>query len=630
VRYEVDVASLPTDIAANICARVSPATPPPAQHRLPLGPDFRLALVQPIADAGPPGSPARAEKLREVAARAVFPSGKKAGKPVGISSLRAWLADYDAKGAVPLMRRKPRADKGAARVIAWREWDRAMAAAGVPEAEQRKMVATMHAKVLGCWAAGEASAANIQFIMTPELRALADAAGLALPEADMARLCRMPLHFAGRKDRRRARMANIKRNDAAGWAANNTPRVRRHRDGMRPMDQLAADVRHSDILYRRPDGSLATAKIVCFLDLATNRLFTRPFLLPKGEMIRREHVLTALRDLADDPAWGLWRGLYMDNGGEFKAGLAADDLPHLVGLVRQMHGEASADGCGNITSRPYNPQSKVIEGAFSILTRSVEPVYAGYIGGNRMAKKTQNQGRAPEPMQGDEAAIIACFQEQIALYNAKSQGKKSHLKGRSPDEAFAAACAEGWRAIVMDPGEFSLCFGPDEWRVVQPGGELQIAGRAFHDHGRKLTTMVGERVRVRLPILAPDRVVVLTDKDEPLLVAEVVPVFAFNDREGAKAHSRGRRGAAMAAKDTARGAAKVNLPAMRNAAVAALPKVAPPAPAAVATLHPVLREAAETCPVAPVPHRRQAEEKRRADEAFAAQQALAEAYRRAG
>ncbi len=45
------------------------------------------------------------------------------------------------------------------------------------------------------------------------------------------------------------------------------------------------------------------------------------------------------------------------------------------------------------TNRAYNPQSKVIETLFASLEKSVFSQLPGYIGGNRMRKKVENQGR---------------------------------------------------------------------------------------------------------------------------------------------------------------------------------------------------------------------------------------------
>lgn len=625
-RYEVAVTSLPADVAARISSDPAAEMRP----RVALGTGWRLSLVRRIIQAGPPGSEARAAELRDLARKEFYRDGKRAGAPIAERTLRAWVATHERDGAVPLMRRTPRADRGRSRVIAWREWDKALCDAGISDARQREIAASLDADVRGLWANGETSAANIRFSMTVRCRTLLDAAGVALPEAAMARLCLMPLHYAGQKDRRRARVAYIKRTDAARWASHHAPRGRRHRDGMRPMDLVAVDVRHSDILYQRPDGSLATPKIVAFQDLATNRIFARPFLLPKGESIRREHVLIAMRDLATDPAWGLWRGLYLDNGSEFSLGLAAEDITNLVDLVRRINGEEAARACGDIRSRPYNPQSKVIEGTFSTFTRSIEPVYAGFIGGNRMAKKTQNQGRAPAPMPGDEAEILAQFARMVDFYNAKPQ-QKGHNKGLSPNEKFASFVndpASPWGAIVLDPLEFGLTFGPEEWRTVQPGGELHIRNRIMT--APELAAMVGEKVRVRLPILDASRAVVLTDKNEPRVVVREAGAAGMRDLAGVRRHDGARSAASRAAAAAAHGAASIDPAAARGAAVAALPPPVPVVPAAIASVHPVLREEAQaSAGVTPMPQRA-AEQRRRKDEFAESRRIVAEALRRAG
>jgi len=625
-RYEVAIASLPPNLAARIDAAAAPQAP----ARVALGADWRLSLVRRIADAGPPGSEERAAELRDVAQSAFYRGGKRAGAPIAERTLRAWVATYERAGAVPLLRHAPRADRGRSRIIAWREWDKALSGAGVPEARQHAIAANLNADVRGLWAGGETSAANIRFSMTVRSRALLDGAGLALPEADMARLCLMPLHYAGEKSRRRARIAHIKRTDAARWASHHVPRVRRHRNGMRPMDLVAVDVRHSDILYRRPDGNLATPKIVAFQDLATNRIFAHPSMLPKGQGIRREHVLSAMRDSATDPAWGLWSGLYLDNGSEFALGLAAEDITTLVDLVRRIHGEEVARACGDIRSRPYNPQSKVIEGTFSTFTRSFEPVYPGFIGGNRMAKKTHNQGRAPVPLPGGEAEILAQFAMMVDFYKAKPQ-QKGHCKGLSPNQKFAAFVgdpAQPWGAIVLDPVEFGLTFGPDEWRTVQPGGELHIRNRVMAAPG--LAAMVGEKVRVRLPILDAARAVVLTDKNEPMMVVREVGAMGMRDLVGARQHGGGRRAASQVAAAAARGATNIDPAAARGAAVAALPPPVAGAPIAVALVHPVLSEAAKAgADVAQMPQRA-AEKRRRKDDVAESRRIIVEALRRAG
>lgn len=566
--------------------------------------------------------------IQTIAGRATYPSGKRAGKPIAERTLRAWVKAAESGGVLRVAGAARRADRGKARVIAWREWDRAMREAGVPEDRQREIAAQLDAEVRGLWGNGEASAAWVQFSMTARCQDLARAAGVELPQPAMNALCRMPLHFAGQKDRRRARMNHKRRTNAGGWHADNVRKTRRSSKDLRPMDLVSVDVRHSDIAYRRDDGSLATPKMIAFLDNATKRMFAKVFLLAKGEMIRREHVLVTLREMTSDPAWGLWRGLYLDGGSEFKLGKPLDDLAHLADLVRRIHGPDHATAVGNITSRPHNPQGKIIEGVFSEWTRSIEAPQPGYIGGNRMAKKTHNQGRAPKPMPGGETEILARFAKMVAAYNAKPK-QKGHIKGLSPNDAFAGHIEAGWQAIVLDPTEFNLAFlGQIFDRIVQPGGELQIGNRWFAH--RKLTVMVGEKARVGVPILDADRAVVLDDKDNPLMVLEPAEIFAMRDRAGARQHAKNRRDATQAAKEAAAGAARMDPIAARNAAVARLPVPVPNLPMATAMVHPVLRDAAELPRTVPALPRREADRRHLRAEEDEAREAVAWAWRDAG
>jgi hypothetical protein len=75
---------------------------------------------------------------------------------------------------------------------------------------------------------------------------------------------------------------------------------------------------------------------------------------------------------------------------------------------------------------------------------------------------------------------------------------------------------------------------------------------------------------------------------------------------------------------------KVDLRALRRKAVAASPQPHNHPPGAVATIDPVLKEAAKSVSLAPLPARREVESKRRADAKHDALMELGEAYRRAG
>lgn len=614
----------------NAIARKEGGKQPPAASARALvvaliGANYRQDIARHIAHAGPKGSPKRAAAFAEAVAGAVYGAGRKKGQQIGARTLRRWVVDYETRGLLS-NRRKGRADKGATRVIAWRMWDRAMDAAGIPKDRQIEIATAISNRVRSLWRSKVSSTANNQTLARKFCRDIAHAEGVGLDLEITDPLFCPPASFAGDRVRKRARLASIKQTDAGRYAADFTPRIRRHREGLAPLDMVAADVRHSDIIVTRPDGSEATPKMVAFLDLATNRVFSRIFLLPKGKAVTRRHVLTALRDLMADPAWGAPRALYIDNGGEFRLGMAADDLANLVALIRDVHGfdigvfdrEDIDAHIGTIRSIAYNPQSKVIENTFSNLTRSIEPMFQGFIGGNRMAKKVENQGRKPTPMEGDLNAIQAQFQGMVDFYNAKPQ-QRGVIAGRSPNETFTTLVEKSdWGAILLDPGEFALAFGPDVRRTVMKGGELRIGSRFFRH--RELAPMVGESVMVRNPLLLDgSRVVVLADKGVPRLVADEVPIYGMSDAAGARDQARRTRELSEDITKAAEGTERLTISEEMTAYVQAVPAMPTPAPMGTATIHPVLR----TANAKPTPAKRAPASSNRAQ--FAALKALARA-----
>ncbi len=597
--YEVEIGSLPPSIQAQI--------PRPTQPDLPLiaplatSQDWRMRLVMAVLAAGDRASKARGDKIAELALSARYPFGKRSGQPIPARTIREWVASYEKRGMTALSRSR-RADRGRDRVIAWRGFDNAMEAAGVSEAVQKATADQITEFLKGLAKDGANSVANFQFLAGPKLRdlALKVAPGLTRPELDL--ICRMPVDFV-RNHTKKARLAYLKKSDAGGWAAKMVPTIRRDRSELKPMEMLAADVRHSDIFVQRPDGTLATPKFIAFMDLATNRIWVSIQIMPKGEMIRRQHVLAAFRDLFANPSWGVPQQLYLDNGGEFRVGLAADDLTAIAQLVRHtnaielgMFDAPELSKTGVLNSLPYRPKSKIIETIFSIYTRSIEPMFPGFAGGNRMVQKVENQGRAKAPMPGDEAEIQRQFAMMVDFYNARRQ-TKGHIKGLSPNEAFAKHVADGWKSIVCLPAEFTLAFGKDETRRVQTGGEFQC-GNDFYRHD-DLAIKVGERIRIRVPSLdANGRIPVLDDKGDVRCGAAVSPRFAMRDEAGAREQGRRTGGLNKQLKAEVAGVPTISVSENLSRAIAELPK--PPAPEQLATIsiHPLLRQAAtEPAPI---------------------------------
>jgi hypothetical protein len=547
----------------------------------------------------------RGEKIAELTLSERYPSGKRQGQLIPDRTIRAWVAAYERQGMTALARTR-RADRGKGRVIAWRCFDNAMNAAGVSENVQQATAEKIIELLKGLAKDGANSVANFQFVANPRLRdlALKAAPNLTRPQLDL--ICRMPVDFV-RRHTKKARLAYLKRSDAGGWAAKMVPTIRRDRSQLKPMEMVAADVRHSDIFIQRPDGTLATPKFIAFMDLATNRIWVALRIMPKGQMIRREDVLSAFRSLFCDPSFGVPQQLYLDNGGEFRVGLAADDLGAIAQLVRDTNaielGLFDIDALsktGVLNSLPYRPKSKIIETIFSIFTRSIEPMFRGFAGGNRMLKKVENQGRAKAPMPGDEAEIQAQFAMMVDFYNAKPQ-TKGHIKGLSPNEAFAQFVAKGWKSIVCDAAEFTLAFGKDETRRVQIGGEFQC-GNEFYRHD-DLAIKAGERIRIRIPILdANGRIPVLDDKGDVLCVATASTAYAMRDAAGAR--EQGRRAGVLndQLKAEVAGVPTVSVSDNLARAIAELPKPAVPEQLATISVHPLLREAAAEPPAITKPN----------------------------
>ncbi len=592
--YEVSIDSLPSDVRSRITLSTQPELPLIAP--LAASKNWRMDLVRAVIEAGERGSDARGKRVSDLALSARYGSGKRAGQPIPERTIRSWVASYEARGMIALARSR-RADRGKARVIAWRAFDKAMDRAGVSEEAQRKTAEKIIKLIKASANDGVNSVANHQFLDSPDLRdlALAVAPNLTRPELDQ--MCRMPADFV-RKHTKIARLAHMKRTDAGGWASNMMPTIRRDRSPLKPMEMVAADVRHSDIIIQRPDGTQATPKFIAFMDLATNRLWVSLRIMPKGQMIRREDVLAAFRDLFADPSWGVPQQLYLDNGGEFRTGPAADDLTAIAQLVRDTSAielgifEASELAkTGVLNSLPYRPKSKIIETIFSVFTRSIEPMFPGFVGGNRIVKKVENQGRAKAAMPGDEVQIQTEFARMIGLYNARPQ-TNGHIKGRSPNEAFAERVRDGWQSIVFDPREFTLAFGNDDMRRVRTGGEFQCGNELYrHDD---LAILAGENVRIRIPILpANGRIPVLDDKGDVICVATTSPRFGMRDEAGAK--EQGRRTGVLnnQVKGEVAGLPRSNVSEKLARALEETPKPPVPATAATVSIHPKLRQAAQ-------------------------------------
>jgi hypothetical protein len=410
----------------------------------------RLAALQTVL-ATPHASSARATAVAQAA------------EIGGVSSrtVYRWLRRYEEQGLRGLRRRRS-SNAGKPRIAVSRRFDRAFGAAGYHPGVLDEIARELQNSLRGLWAsrAEQAGGAEIRRLAEQVLLELCDGRNLQLPLEALRLSRRYVERFAA------YRVINQRRNDRKAFD-DGKPRIRRDWTGLLPMERVVADVKHLDVIVRRPDGSSAWPKIIAFMDAGTGRAFVHPVLLDRGEGVRQEHVIEAFLAMVATPNWGFPQGLYLDNGSEFAA------LSKLDGALQLL----SAPGARTlIFARPYNASAKPIESLFARFDRQVFCLLPGYAGPNRMAQKTQTVGKPPLPYPGDWDDFRQTLAGLVHAQNHRPVG--GARQGRSPEEWLRRRANEGWRPVAADPIELDTAFAdPDSRRVDR--GVLKIGGRRY-------------------------------------------------------------------------------------------------------------------------------------------------------
>lgn len=466
------------------------------------------------------------------------------GKPVEVSvrTMRRWLDTLEEEGK-PALARKRRADAHARRCLVSLTWDRACP---LPDLEKRRIAAEVDTYVRSLWAAGIPGCGKAEALASSKLLEISRAAGW---EAATSDYCRVTRHMVERH--RGAQIVAIKERDAKRFFDHYTPRIRRNREGLRPLDIVVGDVHPIDIIVTREDGSEATARLIAWLDLATNDVHATLILLDKGRGIRQEHIARAFVAMVQE--WGLPRALYLDNGSEYQWEEMMEGFRSLVGLTEafEVFVAEAADIAGMIAepqpgqaapaterrapavtrAKPYNAPAKQIEGIFAALEKCLT-VIPGWIGGDRMKKRTHRVGAAPKPYPGTWQAFEADFAEALSFYRNTPQ--RGSLRGRSPRQAWADFIALGWRPLAAPYEVFLFAFASTEQPKVKPGG-IQVGGAwYYHD---ALIPFIGRRVEVRHAKWDPVNVLLIRAEGPPIAVPQA-QTFHTQDRAGAKEQGR--------------------------------------------------------------------------------------------
>lgn len=461
LQYEVRLDSLPYDLQLRFKDAYGEA-PPQLSH----GPkvqeerEFWYHVIAP-ALAHPKGSRERGQAIREAAAQERWRPGRKPFR-VSERSIQRKLDDYEAHGLAGLGRAK-RADAGGRVAIIARRWD---AAVPFEDLEKRRIERALREYVGGLHAAGE-SAAILAELAALRLQKLSREAGCDLD----IETCRLPSHFIGslRTHRRQA----LKKRDRKTYE-DQKPRIRRTREGMEPMSIIVGDVHPVDIVLSRDDGSTAHARAIGWLDMATNRIWLDLILLEKGKGITNAHVIRSFVNMVD--AWGAPGSLYLDNGSEYNWAPFIDDALKLIGdNGKRLIGSAELRQSQITRAQPYNASAKPIEGIFAVLERNYFQAIPGWIAGDRMKKKTSSVGGKVEPFPGSFDDFREIINMQLALYHRMPQ--RGTLKGRSPDQVYAAAVSAGWERTVVAADAFRVAFSTAVEKTVRQGAITHAGDR---------------------------------------------------------------------------------------------------------------------------------------------------------
>ena len=305
------------------------------------------------------------------------------------------------------------------------------------------------------------------------------------------------------------------------------PRIMRNRDGLWPMDIVFGDVHPVDILVSREDGSIATARLISFLDTATNRVFSRLVLCEKGMGVRNAHVIQCFLDMVKQ--WGVPRHLYLDNGTEYNWAPFIDDALKLIDeRGNPFLGDISRSS-RIIRAKPYNASAKPIEGFFRVLENSYFKVIQGWVGGDRMRQKTANVGKAPIPYNGSFEEFAARIDVMNRLYNALPQ--RGSLKGLSPDDSYRKAIDSGWKMTAVSDDAFQIAFSEEKVRGVRQG-VIQHAGARWTC--RELQAFQGDKVVALTPKFEHwNRLPLKNERGEIFAFAERERTYGFLEADGA-------------------------------------------------------------------------------------------------
>lgn len=469
----------------------------------------------------PYGSPERKDEVRIASERC----GKNR------STLYRWINSYEQNGISGLAR-AGRRDKGERRTLISQEFDQACP---LPEAGKIKVADELQRYNRSLMAGGVPSLSIAQRFCESNLLELAQAAGW-----DQASLqsCKVTRAFVERDIQ--YRQVSTKQN-AKEFYDKQRPYIKRTKTGSEPGDVVFGDVHHLDIGVCREDGSIAYPKAICWQDFATNQMHVTLVFPEKGKGVTRLHVARSFAAMCN--VMGLPKCLYLDNGSEYKWDEMIEGFKELSGLADQLEIRYAKDypelerrraAAGKVVrSIAYRPTGKSIEGTFGVLEGGAFKMLSGWVGGNRMRKKSANLGKSPEPFKGTWEEFHAQLTEAIHWYHTQPQ--TGQLQGKSPAQTLQAFIDAGWTKTAIDEKALLVSFATEDTRTPDRGYVQWQGSQYYHDDlmpytGRKLTVRVAPQ---------DSRFLFAFDKSANLICAATrAETYHILDPAGAKEQAR--------------------------------------------------------------------------------------------
>lgn len=516
--YLVDSTSLPADLQQRLkeSLRPAPLMLPELTEQRGAERDWWLRILGPLLSL-PDGSE-RAAAITALARRRDLTDWR--GKPIKLTDRTIYrrLQHYRVQGPLAFAPRA-RADKGKRNVIISRAAEQAIP---FDTETWERIAADLRNYIRGHWKAGATlglieGRANIKF------RELIGDAGFSYFDGIAANTLIVPRRFVMAE--RHYRHVHTLYHDRKTYEDNRF-RTKRSRDQLLPMDWVIFDVHPVDIVMNRNDGSTAHARMIAFLDGATNRMRFKLILCDAGSSIRNAHMIEALCEMLSDPTWGMPKTLYLDNGQENNF---ADKLNDALQLVEQLRGR---DGRQTrvVRAMPYNASAKPIEGMFAKLEKNLQDI-PGHTGGDRLNKKTERVGRPTKAFPGTIEQLTSIIRGRIS--EMESRPSRGYLNGRSSLQAYSAAVEAGWQPVSVDQAELLTVFAADRVCTINKG---VITYQNRNWACPEMSGYFEKKIIARVPLYWPtEELALLSIKNRELVgIAKPVASYAFDDPRGAQ------------------------------------------------------------------------------------------------